>query len=285
MLPVPQADGDDPAAALVASADVDRAEVLRIVEAAQGSKQPPSTELRLRLVRAHLDEGDHEAAYRVLDQLAAEEPDDWRLDWYRGVAALVEGDADAACAEFDTVYSTLPGETAPKLALAAAAECAGRDDLAGPFYTLIARPDPGIADAAFGRARAALRSGDRAGAMAALDAIPETSATYVTAQLAAVEAGLVGGGGERELRTGAARVERLDLDPATANRVRATLLDAAVALRPSGGQRFLGRDWQEHDLREGLEHCLRTSARLTSDPTERIELVDRANSVRPRTWT
>ncbi|MGI5128602.1 tetratricopeptide repeat protein [Pseudonocardia sp. CA-107938] len=280
-LPIPLAEGDDPAAALVASADVDRAEVLRIVEAAAS----PSTELRLRLVRAHLDEGDHDAAHDVLDRLAAEEPDDWRLDWYRGVAALVEGDADAACAEFDTVYSTLPGEIAPKLALAAAAECAGRDDLAGPFYTLIARPDPGIADAAFGRARVALRAGDRDGATAALDAIPETSATYVTAQLAAVEAGLAGGGGEAELRKGAARVERLELDPATANRVRATLLDAAVALHPNGGPRFLGCDWHEPDLRAGLERCLRTSARLTSDRAERIALVDKANAVRPRTFT
>ena len=280
-LPIPLAEGDDPAAALVASADVDRAEVLRIVEAATA----PSTELRLRLVRAHLDEGDHDAAHDVLDRLASEEPDDWRLDWYRGVAALVEGDADAACAEFDTVYSTLPGEIAPKLALAAAAECAGRDDLAGPFYTLIARPDPGIADAAFGRARVALRAGNRAAATAALDAIPETSATYVTAQLAAVEAGLTGGSGEPELRTGAARIERLDLDPATANRVRATLLDAAVALRPTGGARFLGCEWREPALRAGLERCLRTSARLCSDHAERIELVDRANAVRPRTWT
>ncbi|MDN5858656.1 MAG: hypothetical protein L0H84_08525 [Pseudonocardia sp.] len=219
------------------------------------------------------------------DDPATEKPDDWRLDWYRGVAALVEGDTEGACADFDVVYSTLPGEIAPKLALAAAAECAGRDDLAGMFYTLIARPDPGIADAAFGLARVALRSGDRAGATAALDAIPETSAIYVTAQLGAVEADLALGVGERELRAGAARVERLALDPATANRVRATLLDAAVSLRPSGGLRFLGREWREHDLRAGLEECLRTSARLTSSPAERIELVDRANAVRPRTWT
>ncbi len=122
--------------------------------------------------------------------------------------------------------------------------------------------------------------------MAALDAVPETSAIYVAAQLAAVEAGLVGGGGERELRTGAARVERLELDPATANRVRATLLDAAVGAAPVRRAAVpAAATGRSATCASGLEHCLRTSARLTSDPTERMELVDRANAVRPRTWT
>ncbi|SHL29246.1 serine/threonine-protein kinase PknG [Pseudonocardia thermophila] len=280
-LPIPLADGDDPAAAIVASADLDRAAVLRIVEATA----EPSTELRLRLVRAHLEAGDPGAAHEVLARLAVEEPGDWRQDWWRGIAALVAGDPAAACARFDVVYSTLPGEIAPKLALAAAAECAGSDDLAGPFYTRVALTDPQIADAAFGRARAALRAGDRDGAIAALDAIPETSALHVAAQLAAVEAAMLVGAGEPELRACAARVERLPLDPATANRVRTTLLDAAIALRPAGGPRFLGCEWREPDLRAGLERCLRTWARLTTDRAERIALVDRANAVRPRTLT
>ena len=95
--------------------------------------------------------------------------------------------------------------------------------------------------------------------------------------------------GEVELRSAAARVERLTLDPGTEQDVRAMLLAAAVELRctqtgPSGDP-FLGCPWQERDLRLALERCLRTSARLTSDATERIRLVDRANAVHPRTWS
>ncbi len=93
----------------------------------------------------------------MLDALAAEEPDDWRLDWFRGVTALADGRVEAACTAFDTVYSTLPGEAAPKLALAAASECAGRDEPAGRYYALVAWPDP-----AAGRRR--VRAGQGAGA-------------------------------------------------------------------------------------------------------------------------
>jgi serine/threonine-protein kinase PknG len=80
-------------------------------------------------------------------------------------------------------------------------------------------------------------------------------------------------------------VERLDLDAITDHRIRAALLTAALELPDApGGPRFLGHPWRQRDLRLGLESCLRTSARLSADPAERIELVDRANDVRPRTW-
>jgi serine/threonine-protein kinase PknG len=196
---------------------------------------------------------------------------------------------DRAAAAFEVAYSTLPGEAAPKLALAATAECAGRDEDAGRYYALIARPDPGLADAAFGSARVALRAGDRHAAHDTLDAVPNTSSQHVAAQLEAVTATLLGRSGaeigESALRAAAARVERLDLDAITDHRIRAALLTAALELPDApGGPPFLGHPWRQRDLRLGLEACLRTSARLTADPAERIELVDRANDVRPRTW-
>ncbi|WP_308253020.1 serine/threonine protein kinase [Pseudonocardia sp. ICBG601] len=86
-----------PAASVLATASVDRAEVRRIVDATED----PSAELRLRLVRAHLDARDVPAARALLAELAVEDPDDWRLEWYGGVAALAEGDVEAACVAFD----------------------------------------------------------------------------------------------------------------------------------------------------------------------------------------
>ncbi|TWF81250.1 serine/threonine-protein kinase PknG [Pseudonocardia hierapolitana] len=287
LLPVPLVDRDDPAAALLAAAAPSTpADVARVVAAAPKL----SRALQLALVRAHLEVSDPAAAAGVLDELAAEDADDWRLDWFRGVAALVEGRVDAACAAFDTVYSTLPGEAAPKLALAAAAECAGRDEPAGRYYALVARPDPGVADAAFGLARVRVRAGDRAGALAALDAVPDTSSEYVAAQLAAIEVVLSGrfgtDQGEDELRAAAARVEGLRLDAATAQRVRTRLFEEAVELAPNGagGTPLLRCPWNERSLRLALEASLRASARLASDPGQRVVLVDRANAVRPRTW-
>jgi len=297
VLPVPVVDPTDPGAGLLATlATVERGAVTRAVESA-----PELTlELRLRLVRAHLDAGDPVAADATLDELAALHPGDWRLDWFRGLTALlVAGDGtgagaaeglERAAGAFDVAYATLPGEAAPKLALAATAECAGRDADAGPFYELIARPDPGLADAGFGRARVALRAGDRDGAVRALDAVPNTSSQYVTAQLAAIRATLLGrdGGqvGVDGLAKAAARVADLELDDTTDQRIRSSLLTAALDVAdPPKDAVLLGCAWRGRELRLELERCLRGSARLTADPAERIALVDRANAVRPRTWT
>jgi serine/threonine-protein kinase PknG len=287
LLPVPLVDRDDPAAGLLtAAAPSTPADVERVLAAAPTS----SRALQLALVRAHLEASDPAAATATLDALAAEDPDDWRLEWFRGVTALVGGQVDAACAAFDTVYSTLPGEAAPKLALAAASECAGREEPAGRYYALVAWPDPGVADAAFGLARVRVRGGDRAGALAALDAVPDTSSGYVVAQLAAVDVMLSSrfgsDPGEEELRSAAARVRGLRLDAATAQRVRARVFEEAVEVAPngSGGAPLLECPWNERSLRLALEACLRASARLASDPSQRVVLVDRANAVRPRTW-
>ncbi|TQM02077.1 serine/threonine-protein kinase [Pseudonocardia kunmingensis] len=286
-LPDPVAGGDPASSLLVAASSVDLDDVRRML----ASSAQQGTEMRLMLLRAHLGAGDPDAATEVLDGLGGDDLDDWRREWFRGVIALSAGRTDAACAAFDTVYATLPGEMVPKLALAAAAECAGQDAVAGHHYGLVARPDPSIADAAFGLARVLARAGDRAGAVAALDAIPETSSRYVAAQLAAVQVVLLGCAPaeveEAELRSAADRVERLALAPATDLQVRASLLVPAVELvsvAGEGGAPFLGCPWRERDLRFALERCLRTSARLTTDRAERIGLVDRANAVRPLTW-
>ena len=289
MLPLPLVDPADPAAGLLATeTSTDRNEIRRIMALIP----QPSAELRLRLIRAHLEAGDAKAAATVTDELAADDPGDWRLDWFGGLTALVGGDLDSAGRAFDTVYDTLPGEAAPKLALAAAAECTGNNQLAQRYYTLVTLRDPSVADAAFGLARVRLRAGDRASAITALDTTPQTSSWHVTAQLCAVQITLARRSGvkvsEVELRSAAARVEKLHLDPIIEQEVRTALLTAAVELLSTptgtGGDPLLGCHWEERQLRLALEHGLRTLARLTSHADERIRLVDRANAVHPRSW-
>ena len=48
---------------------------------------------------------------------------------------------------------------------------------------------------------------------------------------------------------------------------------------------ILGCEPNERALRFGLERGYRALAKLTSDHQRKIELVDLANTVRPRTWT
>lgn len=296
-LPTPLADPTDPAAAQLSTAG--RAEVERLAEAVAR----PGVELRLALARVALGAGEHAAAIGHLDELSAEDPDDWRIDWYRGVAALFTAPHDAMTA-FDRAYTTFPGETAPKLALAAAAECAGDDRRARHYYRMVTQIEPSLADAAFGLARAALRAADRPIAISALDTVPRTSSEHVAAQLAAIDATLAGRTGTEvgpvALRAAADRLTALRLDREPAARFRAKLLTAAVDLVEPGhdpggtangavagedGARLLGSPWRERDLRLALEDALRTLARLVSDDRQRVELVDRANAARPRTWT
>ena len=215
-------------------------------------------------------------------------PDDWRHRWSAALAALSTGDLDTARAAFDALYSTFPGELAPKLALAAVAECAADDDSAQRYYQLVAAVDPSWADAAFGLARTRLRAGRRADAVAALLAVPTSSSGHVAARRAAVEATLLrhdaGSADDDELRAAAALLEQLELDPLTMQRLRVAVLDAAVERVGAGaGEPVLGCAWEERALRLELERSLRALARLTPDRAEKITLVDRANAAHPRT--
>src|SRR5690606_41116196 len=52
----------------------------------------------------------------------------------------------------------------------------------------------------------------------------------------------------------------------------------------AGGRTLLGSGLDERGLRFGLERAYRTLARLARSGEERIDLVERANRYRPRTW-
>jgi serine/threonine-protein kinase PknG len=214
--------------------------------------------------------------------------DDWRHRWSAALAAVAAGDLDTAHAAFDALYSTFPGELAPKLALAAVAECAADDDSAQRYYRLDTTVDPSWADAGFGLARTLLRAGRRAAAVSALLAVPTSSSGHVAARRAAVEATLLrhdaGSADDDELRKAAALLEQLALDPLTMQRMRVAVLDAAVERVGAGaGEPVLGCAWEERALRLELERSLRALARLTPDRAEKITLVDRANTAHPRT--
>ncbi len=119
------------------------------------------------------------------------DPDDWRVVWYRGVAALVDRrPRDARRSSFDAVYDAFPGEPAPKLALGVCAEVLGQLDNAAEYYRLVWTTDPSYVSAAFGLARVRLAAGDRAGAVRALESVPESSIHYTAARVAAVRARL-----------------------------------------------------------------------------------------------
>ncbi|MEU6376592.1 tetratricopeptide repeat protein [Streptomyces sp. NPDC046909] len=298
-LPVPRVDPSDPNAGFLAGLMATAAaELLGALAAAPA----PSVETRLRQIRAWLENGDAYTAVEALRRLEEERPDDWRVVWYRGVASLVTGDHEAAALAFDAIYDAFPGEPAPKLALGLCAEVLGQLDNAAEYYRLVWSTDPSYVSAAFGLARVQLASGDRAGAVASLESVPESSIHYTAARVAAVRARLRGrtaAAGDvpflDDLTAAAGQVEALDaygLDPARREQLSTEVLGCALDWVLSGGQGtapatrrvLLGSELDERGLRFGLERSYRTLARLARGGEERIDLVERANRYRPRTW-
>ncbi|WP_051704946.1 MULTISPECIES: serine/threonine-protein kinase [unclassified Streptomyces] len=300
-LPVPRVDPSDPNAGFLAGLMTSApAELLGALAAAPA----PSTETRLRQIRAWLETGDPAAALRALVTLEGERPDDWRVVWYRGVAALVTGDDEGAALAFDAIYDAFPGEIAPKLALGLCAEVLGQLDNAAEYYRLVWSTDPSHVSAAFGLARVQLATGDRRGAVRTLESVPESSIHYTAARVAAVRARLRQRTATasdapflEDLTAAAAQVEALEaygLDPARREQLSAEVLGCALdwvlsggqgsALPAAGGRTLLGSGLDERGLRFGLERSYRTLARLARGGEERIDLVERANRYRPRTW-
>ncbi|MGW5124820.1 tetratricopeptide repeat protein [Streptomyces sp. NPDC004069] len=298
-LPVPHVDPGDPnagfLAGLLTSAPGELAHALAAVPT-------QSAETRLRQVRARLETGEPATALEVLRQLEQRHPDDWRVVWYRGLAALVTGDHEDAALAFDAVYDAFPGEVAPKLALGLCAEVLGQLDNAAEYYRLVWSTDPSQVSAAFGLARVRLATGDRHGAVRTLESVPESSIHYTAARVAAVRARLrhrTAAASDTpfldDLTAASGQVEALQaygLDPARRERLSAEVLGCALDWILSGGRAtdpaaqrvLLGSDLDERGLRFGLERSYRTLARLAPGGEERIDLVERANRYRPRTW-
>ncbi|MFJ9697525.1 tetratricopeptide repeat protein [Kitasatospora sp. NPDC101183] len=299
-LPVPRVDPDDPNAGNLATLLATDPEDVLAALAPFGD----SVEKRLRGLRAELELG-RPSALETLQKLEAAHPDDWRVVWYRGLHALVsaghsgtpETALRVAAEAFDAVYDAFPGEAAPKLALAVCAELLGDGGDAAEFYRLVWTTDHTYLGAAFGLARVRLAEDDRSAAVAVLESVPPTSSQYTAARIAAVRARLR----ERpatddltaDLTAGSAQLSALRLDDGRREQLSVEVLEAALgwvdagspsARQNAGSTVVLGRPAVDRELRFALEQSYRVLARLAGQAEKRIEMVERANRARPRTW-
>ncbi|MEU6173011.1 tetratricopeptide repeat protein [Streptantibioticus parmotrematis] len=297
-LPRPYPDPDDPEAGLLAGlSGTGPAETLTALAASPAT----SPEKRLRQLRALLELDDRTGTAATLAALEAERPDDWRVVWYRGLVSLATRDHASAASAFDAVYDAFPGETAPKLALAVCAEALGQADNAAEYYASVWTTDRTYVSAAFGLARVRLAAGDRPGAVAALESVPESSVHHAAACAASVRARLRARSPREpllpDLLSAAERIEqlgRLGIDAVRRETLRAELLGSALDWVLAGRDgappgtvprtALLGDAVEERDLRFGLERSYRTLARLAQRGEDRINLVEAANRFRPRTW-
>jgi serine/threonine-protein kinase PknG len=298
ILPRPQVSSDDASAGYLATiAATDPQAMITQLRAA-----PERTvEVELRLAAALIEASDFDEAEESLRAVEADDPLEWRVSWYRGIAELAQGHAERALAEVTAVYHSLPGELAPKLALAMACESAGERAIgplqvsrrlgdAARWYRIVSGTDPSITSASFGLARCRIELGDRVGALAAYEQIPDSSSGYLDAQTARIRC-LASKPSLDDLLAAGEALEALPIESEKRDLMAAELLEAALALCLNGkgygdGRALLmGRRLTERDLRLGLERSYRAQARRATRRADRIRLVDQANRARPRTWT
>ena len=293
VLPRPLVDRDDPAAGYLATiTSADPQQMIADLRAAPDR----TTEVVLRLAAELIEVGDWTSAEEALAEVEAIDRWEWRVAWYRGVTDLARGPFDdLARTSFKKVYRSLPGELAPKLALGFACEAARESAEAAGWYEIVSRTDPAFTAATFGLARCRLAAGERAGALAAYDRVPDSSSAYVEAQTARIrclaETNGTGATTADDLLVAGSILETLPVRGEQRVRLAADVLESALALVQRGGAfddgraSLLGYRFAERDLRFGVERSYRELARWAASSSERIELVDHANQVRPRTWT
>ncbi|MFF6786280.1 tetratricopeptide repeat protein [Streptomyces sp. NPDC012510] len=243
-LPVPRRyPGDPQTARFEVSSGYDPGQLLD-----QEDGKPPSVEIRLHNVRVLLGRNTRDDLERAQEELDTADSIPgppavrrWRLEWHRALVALRRAGLDdnlrriaEAKVHFTKVRLELPGEYAPKLALAYCGERLG-DDTAGPtakeLYEAVFARNPAHGGAALGLARLALRAGDRRAALDVLGRVRPGTLDHTVARVAA-------------LRIRAARLpEGADPLPAPSEVDTAlTALRGLVRQEPGAGEPSLSED-------------------------------------------
>ncbi|TQL19506.1 tetratricopeptide repeat protein [Streptomyces sp. SLBN-134] len=288
-LPVPRPyPGDPQAARFEVSSGYDPDRLLE-----QGDEKPRSVEISLHNVRVLLSRNTRDDLERAQEELDTADSIPgpsavrrWRLEWHRALLALRGAGLDddrrqvaGARNHFTRVHLELPGEYAPKLALAYCAEWLG-DDTAGELYEAVFARNPAHGGAALGLARIALRARDRRGAIDVLGRVRQGTLDHTVARVAALRiraARLPGEGAPLPVPT--------EVDAALAE------LRGLVGRRPGDGEPRLSEDealrlsTELHEWKLDAVHSLSdrpgspgsSAGRLTARALRRLSAPERAS--------
>ncbi|MBP2415768.1 tetratricopeptide repeat protein [Microlunatus capsulatus] len=284
-LPALRADtGDAQHGWLANLAAADPAERLTLLAAAPAD----SPEVWLARGRAALELRRTADVEQAVEAMLAADPWEWRAVWLSGLSALQREDFPSAQAAFNAVYGQVPGELAPKLALALACERGGEAVVAESLYRTCAGTDATyVAPAAFGLARIRRARGDVTAAVAALDLVPSTSRGFTDARRLRASYLAEDGDGLPALGQAMASLGGVRIDAQEEAQLSVQILSRALTLVDQGGPRDDVRIGphaaRSEELRDGLEAAYRRWASTEADEQRRWSLVDRANEV--RRWT
>ncbi|MFJ2946138.1 tetratricopeptide repeat protein [Streptomyces sp. NPDC087226] len=198
-LPVPRPyPGDPQAARFEVSSGYDPDRLLE-----QEDERPHSVEISLHNVRVLLGRNTIDDWQRAQEELDTADSIPgpsavrrWRLEWHRALLALRGAELDEdprqvaeARDHFNEVHLELPGEYAPKLALAYCAEWLGdatAEPTAEELYEAVFARNPAHGGAALGLARLALRARDRRTAIDVLGRVRAGTLDHTVARIASL---------------------------------------------------------------------------------------------------
>ena len=158
---------------------------------------------------------------------------------------------------------------------------------------MVWRTERSYFSAAFGLARQRVRAGDRINAIAALDQIPSSSAHFTVARATAIEI-LLDGRAPRTLTSKRCSMPASERRHSSLEffrqraRIRLQVLGAALDWLRAGNKstatQLLGVTFDEPGIQGGMERSVpRPRAERRRGMWDRIALVEKANTIRPRT--
>ncbi len=296
-IPMPMMGKDDPAMPdlMNAMSLINPAQRIdRLVEISW--KYPKSIETKLQIVEHWLSQDDVDRAQPILQEIAEIDPWEWRATWNWGRIDLTRKKSKEAIARFDRVYTDLPGELAPQLALALALEQNQNYSEAIFYYQRVLQTSPDYPSAAFGQARCylALQTAThstedcRNEAVRALQQIPATSSLHLRSQAEMVQclASVQKSPPTPQTLTAASTLmNQLSLQGMERYHLLYMLYSNALQVVQQSPRNHLRSIGTQHlpltieELKCKLEEVLKAMAHLSSGD-EKIRLVDEANRVR-----
>jgi len=278
-LPRLRPDQTDPQVGWLAKINADDPiERLSALSAAPGQ----SPEVQLARGYAALDANNPRVLDECVRQMLTADPWEWRAVWMAGLGALQAQDYANAQSSFNAVYGQVPGELAPKLALAVACELGGEYDIAENLYRICASTDAAyVTPAAFGLARVRAARRDLAGSLAALELVPSTSRGYPESQRLKADHLVRLATDASGLTEAFAAIAAARLDPVVQAQYRALLYAKAEPLAEKGNLKIAGQTMTRPLLRELQVTNYLELGRLSDDPQVRSAYIDQANSLRP----
>jgi serine/threonine-protein kinase PknG len=247
----------------------------------------PSTGVLLALGQAALELDRFDVVTTCVNRLLDADPWEWRAVWLAGLSALAQKDYSTAQSSFNAVYGQLPGELAPKLALALACELGSEFDLSEVLYRICASTDAAyVTPAAFGLSRIRSANDDLDGSLAALALVPKTSRGYPESQRVRAQQLSLSAQDPTGVEAAFQMLSVAKVDEVTATGYRAMLYRRAILLTTQGKVvTENGVPLTASLMRERLADAYRTLGRLNEDPGIRAGYVDLANSLRPWSLT